>query len=393
MDVEKLYERYCELQAYVGWSADDARRVQAVASSLDPFLPALIEDFYSEIERHPGARSVITGGDAQIVRLKQSLIRWVRELLSGPYDGAYVLRRWRVGRRHVEIGLDQVFTNVAMSRLRSGLIGALGRTWHGSREDLVATVQSLDRLIDLDLAKIEDAYQAEHLERRRRDERLAAIGQISGGIAHELRNPLNVIKTSAYYLLNARSASPEKIGEHLRRIDQHVTVANDAITALSNFAKMPHPELNPFSIEKCVREVLKIEHIPERIRIELDFPPTLPPALGDPAQIRIVFANLIRNARDAMPQGGSLAIRAVADEAGIVVAFADTGIGIPAEQLSRVMEPLYSTKARGLGLGLAMAKAIVEKHHGSLHVTSVPAHGSTFTVRLATAESSNRSSS
>ncbi|MCE9607888.1 MAG: hypothetical protein K8U03_23635 [Planctomycetia bacterium] len=393
MDVEKLYDRYCELQAYVGWNIDDARRVQAVASSLDTFLPALIEDFYSEIERHPAARSVITGGDAQIDRLKQSLIQWVRELLSGPYDREYVLRRWRVGRRHVEIGLDQVFTNVAMSRLRSGLIGALGRTWQGNPEDLVAAVQSLDRLIDLDLAKIEDAYQAEHLERRRRDERLAAIGQISGGIAHELRNPLNVIKTSAYYLLNARSASPEKIGEHLRRIDQHVTVANDAITALSNFAKMPHPELNPFSIENCVNEVLRIEHIPDKIRIQIDFPPTLPPALGDPAQIRIVFANLIRNARDAMPQGGSLAIRAVADEAGIEIAFTDTGIGIPADVLSRVMEPLYSTKARGLGLGLAMAKAIVEKHHGSIHVTSVPAQGSTFTVRLATSESSSRSSS
>lgn len=392
MDVDKLYDRYCELQVYVGWSAEDAHRVQTVAASLDSYLPALIEDFYSEIERHPAARSVITGGDAQIARLKHSLTQWVRELLSGPYDRAYVHRRWRVGRRHVEIGLDQVFTNVAMSRLRSGLLGALGRTWQGSREDLVATVQSLDRLIDLDLAKIEDAYQAEHLERRRRDERLAAIGQISGGIAHELRNPLNVIKTSAYYLLNARSASPEKIGEHLRRIDQHVTVANDAITALSNFAKMPHPELNPFSIEQCVDEVLKIEHMPEKIRVQIDLPPTLPRALGDPAQIRIVFANLIRNARDAMPQGGSLAIRAFVNEGGIEIAFADTGIGIPEEQLSRVMEPLYSTKSRGLGLGLAMAKAIVEKHHGSLHVTSVPMQGSIFMVRLITAESLNRSS-
>jgi len=390
MNVETLYHRYCELQAYVGWDVEDVRRVQAVSKSLDPYLPALIEDFYSEIERHPAARSVVTGGDAQIDRLKKSLVQWVRELLSGPYDREYVLRRWRVGRRHVEIGLDQVFTNVALSRLRSGLIGELGSIWQGSQAELVATIRSLDKLLDLDLAEIEDAYQSEHLERRRRDERLAAIGQISGGIAHELRNPLNVIKTSAYYLLNARSASPEKIGEHLRRIDQHVTVANDAITALSNFAKMPHPELNPFSIENCVNDVLKIEHIPEKIRIELDFPPTLPPALGDPAQIRIVFANLIRNARDAMPQGGSLAIRTCADEAGIEIAFTDTGIGIPADLLSRVMEPLYSTKARGLGLGLAMAKAIVEKHHGLLHVTSVVGEGSTFTVRLSAPPDSGR---
>lgn len=393
-DIDALYQRYCELQSYVGWSDDDARRVQAVAAILDTFLAGLIDDFYAEIERHPAARGVITGGDEQIQRLKRSLTQWLRELLSGPYDRAYVVRRWRVGRRHVEIGLDQVFTNVALSRLRFGLIGVLGGVWNGSREELVATIQSLDRLIDLDLAEIEDAYQAEHLDRRQRSERLAAIGQISGGIAHELRNPLNVIKTSAYYLLNARSPSPEKVGEHLRRIEQHVNVANDAITALSNFAKLPLPELNPFSIAGCVDDVLRTEHLPERIQIRMEIPPMLPPALGDPAQIRIVVANLIRNARDAMPQGGTLTIRAAADEAGLAVDVVDTGIGIPADLLSRVMEPLYSTKARGLGLGLAMAKAIVEKHRGSLHVTSVPGAGSTFTIRLTTpSESSSRSTS
>lgn len=394
MDIDALYRRYCELQNYVGWTDDDARRVQAVALSLDPFLPELIEDFYSEIERHPAARSVITGGDTQIERLKRSLTQWLRELLAGPYDRDYVLRRWRVGRRHVEIGLDQVYTNVALSRLRFGLIGALGRVWTGNRDELVSTIQSLDRLIDLDLAEIEDAYQAEHLDRRQRSERLAAIGQISGGIAHELRNPLNVIKTSAYYLLNARNATPEKIGEHLRRIDQHVSVANDAITALSNFAKLPLPELNPFSIAGCVDDVLRTEHFPERIQVRKDISSSLPPALGDPAQIRIVIANLIRNARDAMPQGGILTIRAAADEAGLAVDVVDTGIGIAADQLSRVMEPLYSTKARGLGLGLAMAKAIVEKHRGSIQVASIPGEGSTFTVRLTTpSDSSSRSTS
>jgi len=393
-DIDALYQRYCELQSYVGWSDDDARRVQAVAAILDTFLAGLIDDFYAEIERHPAARGVITGGDEQIQRLKRSLTQWLRELLSGPYDRAYVVRRWRVGRRHVEIGLDQVFTNVALSRLRFGLIGVLGGVWNGSREELVATIQSLDRLIDLDLAEIEDAYQAEHLDRRQRSERLAAIGQISGGIAHELRNPLNVIKTSAYYLLNARSPSPEKVGEHLRRIEQHVNVANDAITALSNFAKLPLPELNPFSIAGCVDDVLRTEHLPERIQVRMEIPPMLPPALGDPAHIRIVVANLIRNARDAMPQGGTLTIRAAADEAGLAVDVVDTGIGIPADLLSRVMEPLYSTKARGLGLGLAMAKAIVEKHRGSLQVTSVPGAGSTFTIRLTTpSESSSRSTS
>ena len=211
MDADEfLGRRYRELQSYLGWSPDDALRVQAVASVLAPGLPSLIDDFYAEIERHWAIRKVITGGEHQIARLKQSLIRWLEELLSGPYDQEYVVRRWRVGRRHVEIGLDQVYTNVALSHLRYGLFGALGQAWHGDRQGLIATFQSLNKLLDLDLAEIEDAYQAEHLTRHERDERLATIGKVAGGIAHELRNPLNVIKTSACYLLNVRNGLEER---------------------------------------------------------------------------------------------------------------------------------------------------------------------------------------
>jgi signal transduction histidine kinase len=391
MDADSLYARYRELQTYVGWDADDARRVQAVASLLVSSLPLLIDDFYAEIERHPDARKVITGGEQQINRLKGSLIQWLHELLAGPYDQQYVVRRWRVGRRHVEIGLDQIYTNVALSRLRFGLLGALGQKWQGGWEGLIATIQSLNKLIDLDLAKIEDAYQAEHLSRHQRNERLAAIGQVAGGIAHELRNPLNVIKTSAYYLLNARSASPEKTAEHLQRIGQHVTVADDAITALSNFAKMPLPTPSPFSVAGCVREVLETARLPNNVRVELDFVPSLPSALGDAGQIRVVFSNLIRNARDAMATGGQLTIRGSAVDGGVEVAFTDTGMGIPADQLGRIMEPLYSTKARGLGLGLSLAKAIVEKHQGNLRAESEPGRGSTFRVRLTAPSDGERS--
>ncbi len=382
MDPEKIYARYCDLQEYVGWGEDDARRVQAAAPLLVPALPALIDDFYAEIERHSAARKVITGGPEQIDRLKGSLTRWLRELLTGPYDRGYVVRRWRVGWRHVEIGLDQVYTNVALSRLRTGLMGALGRAWTGDQAGLVATLQSLNKLLDLDLAKIEDAYQAEHLARQQRVDRLAAIGPVAGGVAHELRNPLNVVKTSAYFLLNARNPAPEKTAEHLRRIGQHVEVADGAITALSNFAKMPLPTLAPFVVRGCVKEALAANPLPEGVRVELDFEPALPPALGDAGQVLIVFANLIRNARDAMPNGGALTVRGRPVDGGVEVAFADTGVGIAPENLGRIMEPLYSTKARGLGLGFARAKAILEKHRGTLRVDSEPGQGSTFTVRL-----------
>jgi signal transduction histidine kinase len=386
MNPDQLFRRYQELQQYVGWTDDDARRVQTVAALLAPHLPALIDDFYEEIDRHPGARKVITGGAAQIQRLKGTLLTWLRDLLSGPYDADYVARRWRVGWRHVEIGLDQVYTNVALSRLRRGLLRALEQSWQQNwPADGWAIRQSLNTLLDLDLAIIEDAYQAEYTDRAQRSERLAAIGQVAGGVAHELRNPLNVVKTSVYYLLNSRNASPEKKAEHLQRIERHVMLADGVITALSNFAKQPLPNLNPFRVEKCVQEALETNPPPAQVKVVLDCPMTLPSVLADIDQVRIVFANLIRNAREAMPQGGALTVTGRAVDDAVEVAVADTGVGIPPEQLSRVMEPLYSTKAKGLGLGLAIARAILEKNKGSLRVASELQRGSTFTVRLTAA--------
>src|SRR5204862_3977244 len=127
----------------------------------------------------------------------------------------------------------------------------------------------------------EDAYQAEYAERQQRAERLAAIGQVAGGVAHELRNPLNVVKTSVYYLLNARNPSPEKKAEHLQRIERQVTLADGVITALSNFARMPVPNLRPFRLAECLKSALEGEVLPEGCEVDFDCP-ALPAALGDP---------------------------------------------------------------------------------------------------------------
>jgi signal transduction histidine kinase len=383
IDPDALYRRYQELQTYVGWTDADSRRVLAAGPIVEPCFAPLIDDFYAEIERHSEARKVITGGQAQIERLKGTLRTWIRDLFTGPYDIAYVVRRWRVGRRHVEIGLDQVYTNVALSRLRRGMVQALGERWTAVPQELKDTVRSLNTLLDLDLAIIEDAYQSEYVARQQRTERLAAIGQVAGGIAHELRNPLNVVKTSVYYLLNARNATEEKKADHLKRIERQVLLADGVITALSNFARLPVPNLRPLPVLQCVQEALEANPLPESCTLSLDLPASLPPVLADLDQVRIVFGNLFRNAREAMPQGGRLTVtgRLVGDAVDIAVT--DTGVGIAREHLSRILEPLYSTKARGLGLGLAIARAILEKNKGSLHVESEPARGSTFTVRLA----------
>lgn len=387
-DAEQFYCRFQDLQQYVGWTVDDAARVTAVRTLLEPAFTPLIDDFYAEIARHEGTRKVITGGQAQIERLKQTLRAWLNELFSGRYDQQYVARRWRVGWRHVEIGLDQVYTNAAVSRLRTGLIESLESRWQGEPAELMKTVRSLQKLLDLDLAIIEDAYQTEYLRRQQRVERLAAIGQMAGGVAHELRQPLNVIKTSVYYLLHARNASPEKIREHLQRIDGQVGLADGVISAMANYARLPLPQLTDVPVRDFINQALADNPMPPNITVTVDCNGAAN-LMTDPAQLRIALGNLLRNARDAMPEGGALSIIARDDGDHVELRITDTGVGIPPENLERIMEPLYTTKPRGMGLGLAITRGIIDKLGGQIHLASEVGKGTTFRIQLPAVVSHN----
>jgi signal transduction histidine kinase len=262
------------------------------------------------------------------------------------------------------------------------LLSTLGKAWKGKPSELLLIRESLNRLLDLDLAIIEDAYQTEFQRRQAAAERLATIGKVAGGIAHELRNPLNVVKTSVYYLLHAKNAPAEKVQAHLDRIERQVGVADRVITALNDFARLPVPQLEPVDVESCLKEILEVTTLPGNIRVEWGLGSPSPVVLGDRTQLMIVFANLIRNARDAMPAGGVLSLTGGGTEEYSEISIRDTGGGISPENLSRIFEPLYSTKAKGIGLGLSIAHEILGRHHGMLHVESQVGVGSSFKVRL-----------
>lgn len=165
-----LYDRYRDLQAYVGWTDEDATRIKGVAKLVEQHTHLLIEDFYAEIQRHPDAARVITGGQAQINRLKVSLTAWLRESLEGRGDKDYVTRRWNIGLRHAEIGLNPAYTSAAMSRLRNGVIEIISRSPGHSSDELHKLVQSFNKLLDLDLSIIQDAYNTEYLKREKEAE-------------------------------------------------------------------------------------------------------------------------------------------------------------------------------------------------------------------------------
>ena len=214
-----------------------------------------------------------------------------------------------------------------------------------------------------------------------RAERLATLGKVSGGIAHEIRNPLSVIRTSAFFLRRAKDLSPEKMAEHLERIERQVAMIDNVVTALADVAKLPEPKAVRCRVEEVVRSVVDNTSLPAAIEVTCELL-NLPDVRIDPNQIAIVFRNLVRNARDAMPNGGQLMVAGIVGDDSVAVSVRDTGPGIPADQLEKILEPLYSTKARGMGLGLAICQAILHKNRGHLRVESQLGVGTTFHIVL-----------
>ena len=159
---QDTFDKYCELQKYIGWDAVDYQRISAVSEILLSKSDDIVDDFYDEIRQHPRAVAVIKGGEPQILQLKSALRLWLRQLLTGPYDNDYVVLRTKVGQRHVAIGLDQVYANAALARMRQRLCQIVVESGQLEDRETMLTVASLNKLIDLDLAIIEDTYQREY---------------------------------------------------------------------------------------------------------------------------------------------------------------------------------------------------------------------------------------
>lgn len=171
MEHKKFYQRYQQLQSIVRWTEADAARAATLARLIEPHYPALLDDLFQELARHPAVARMITGGATQMATLRTFLTNWLEQLFAGTYDEDYVERRSVIGRRHVALELSQVFTNAAMSRLRVRAQDLLRAVWNGSTDELLDLLASLNKLLDLDLAIIEDAYEGEHVRHQKVAER------------------------------------------------------------------------------------------------------------------------------------------------------------------------------------------------------------------------------
>lgn len=389
MDDVELWQRFLLLRSYVGLTDEDCLQINSVKTIVEPHFEALVEDFYEEILRHKEVSSVIKGGQSQVDRLRKTLQNWLHEFFTGPYDQEYVRKHWKVGGRHVEIGLEQSYTQVAMSRLRTGIL----RIIHAApqideRERKIAEV-AISRMMDLDLAIIQLAYEVSLLRKQQQAERMVAIGQMGGGIAHELRNPLNVLQTSLYLLKNSAQLDDAKRESHMDRMQRQISLANRTISALSEFTRLGPPAKKTFVIASWLEETLR-DNFPERSgEIQVKIEPRDLKVSADATQLGIAVRNLLANAIEAMGNKGSVRIEVGVlpkPEEGVFIDVIDQGPGIPEAIQARLLEPLFTTKTRGLGLGLALVRSILERHGGSVQIKSSSSEGSVFRLKLTSDE-------
>ena len=241
-------------------------------------------------------------------------------------------------------------------------------------------------------------------EKLLRQERLAALGQLAGGVGHELRTPLATILNAVYYLKMVLPNANANVAEYLDIVAVQSRKAEKIISDLLDFSRVKSLQKERISVLRVVEQLLKQMTLPEGIRLLCDVSETLPDLWVDRQHLEQVFLNLLNNACEAMPDGGTLTVSArqsaknsgpsagssrqangnssLPPAACVLLTVQDTGYGMPEDTMQKLFEPLFTTKAKGIGLGLAICKNLVEANGGTISVSSTLGTGSVFTVTL-----------
>ena len=245
-----------------------------------------------------------------------------------------------------------------------------------------------DKTGELRVIILQDVSQRVAMENALKEkERLAALGMLAAGVAHEVNTPITGISSYAQMLL---SDTPEEDPRHnlLKKVERQTFRAARIVNNLLDFARDRSDDRRPLSLVRVINECAELlrERLDEGgIRLSWNLPADEPAVMGNEGELQQVFTNLLINAADAMaPQGGALTVSVEADSDWVMATVQDTGPGISTEHLERVFQPFYSTKLAqgGTGLGLSISYNIVKQHEGEIRVVSAPGEGCRFVVEL-----------
>jgi two-component system NtrC family sensor kinase len=252
-----------------------------------------------------------------------------------------------------------------------------------AHQELRESAETLERKVEHRTTELR-AMQAHLIQ----SEKLAGVGKLAAGVAHEINNPLTCVLTNSSLILSDLPPDDPR-REDLQAIVDETLRCRKIVKGLLDFARQTKPQKQKLDLNKVAGDVIALVRNQasfQNISLEAELDPGLPSVLADADQMRQVVLNIILNAADAMPQGGKISVQSSFESKKnqAVLRISDTGPGIPAEIQDKMFEPFFTTKKTGTGLGLAIAYGIMERHKGSLKVESSHGRGTTIEVILPT---------
>lgn len=265
---------------------------------------------------------------------------------------------------------------LAIGLVAAVLVTAVVETLGRRRDFAAALVEERTASLRTAIADLEEA-QAQLI----RQERLAAVGQLASTVGHELRNPLGVVMNVLYLMEAGAGDEDDPVRRHIATAKREISAATLIVSDLLDYSAGRQPILAPVRLSELVAEALSVAPPPKGVQVTDQGDPQIT-IDADHDQIRQALLNLITNGYDAMPGGGTLTVTAVAGAGSVQITVTDTGSGMDEETREAIFTPFFTKKARGIGLGLAVTKRIVEAHHGTIEVQSAPSAGTSFTITV-----------
>jgi two-component system nitrogen regulation sensor histidine kinase NtrY len=365
--VDAVRQSHQEMTAKIQWSSDQAedelfRAIPLFGMGKDrPLLGILLignsQRSYVELKRRIRDSALLAGGGGIVLAILLS--SWVAARVTRPVE--------QLARAAQDVAEGDWNARVEVN----------------GHDEVSQLAVSFNRMTAELLAQKERLVQAE---------RVAAWRELARRLAHELKNPLFPLQLTVENLVRARMQSPQQFDEIFRE-STHTLLAEIAnlkaiIGRFSEFSKMPHPQRQPVQVNEILRGIAQLFqaqfHSPGREPVEckLNLDENLPTVSADPELLHRALSNLVLNAMDAMPSGGTLTLSSRRSDEGVIVEVSDTGTGLTPEECERIFTPYYTSKQHGTGLGLAIVQSVVSDHGGRINVRSEPGRGTTFVIEL-----------
>ena len=370
--IESVRRNNQEMSETVSWSSDPADEEVFHAVPLrgagkdrpgkDPALLAILlvgnsRRSYVELTRRIGESALLAGGGGILVAILLS--SWAAARVTRPVE--------QLARAARDIGAGHWDTRVEVQ----------------GGDEVAQLAESFNRMTAELMAQKERLVQTE---------RVAAWRELARRLAHELKNPLFPLQLTVENLMRARTHSPEQFDEVFRESSAtllaEISNLKTIIGRFSEFSKMPHPQLQALQVNEILRGVAKLFQAQlqapgrEPIVCKLELDENLGTIAADPDLLHRALSNLVLNAMDAMPSGGTLTLRTRRGGGNAIIEVSDTGTGMTREECERIFTPYYTSKQHGTGLGLAIVQSVVSDHGGRISVRSEPGRGTTFVMEL-----------